>query len=124
MAFGTLATCYVPLERRRGGKHPAQRRCFKGAILGYVDGMPAYRVWDSESKTIRSVSFNFTICHEGYFLFRDKSHWPPQCLSDPSNFSPVVDGVCLRLNGKDTTYEIFQMAPGLIVDSVGPFPLW
>jgi len=26
MAFGTAATCYVPTERRQGGKEPSQRR--------------------------------------------------------------------------------------------------
>jgi transposase InsO family protein len=119
MAFGTQTTCYVPVERRKGGKHPAQRRSFKGAILGYVDGMPAYRVWDFESKTIRSVSFNFTICHEGYYPFKDPSNWPPECLADPSNFSPVIDGVLSTTEWKkygfdaEDTNEVFSAAPGL-----------
>jgi hypothetical protein len=129
MAFGTMATCYVPVERRKGGKHPAQRRSFKGAILGYVDGMPAYRVWDFESKTIRSASFNFTICHEGYYPFRDQNNWPSECLGDPSNFSPVVDGILTTTEWKkfdfdpEDTSEIFQMAPGLLVDRPGPLPI-
>ena len=94
MAFGTATTCYVPIERRRGGKEPAQRRCFRGVLLG----LPAYRVWDIEAKKIRSVSYNFTISHEGYYPFRDKNMWPPECLEDPSNFSPVVDGVLSTMN--------------------------
>jgi hypothetical protein len=28
MAFGTAVTCYVPKEKRKGGKEPAQRRSF------------------------------------------------------------------------------------------------
>ena len=36
MAFGTATTCYVPIEKRRGGKGQAQRRSFKGVLLGYV----------------------------------------------------------------------------------------
>ena len=28
MAFGTAATCYIPTERRHGGKEPGQRRSF------------------------------------------------------------------------------------------------
>ena len=80
MAFGTATTCYVPIERRRGGKEPAQRRSFRGVLLGYLENMPAYRIWDLEAKKIRSVSFNFTICHEGYYPFRDKNMWPPECF--------------------------------------------
>lgn len=60
MAFGTATTCYVPMEKRLGGKGPAQRRSFKGALLGYVENMPAYRIWDLQEKKIKSVSFNFT----------------------------------------------------------------
>jgi hypothetical protein len=41
--FGTLCTCYLPKPRREGGKAPAQRKSFKGAILGYVLNMSAYR---------------------------------------------------------------------------------
>ena len=80
MAFGTATTCYVPIERRRGGKGPAQRRSFKGALLGYVENMPAYRIWDLEGKTIRSVSFNFTICHELLSLPRQIFLAPRMCL--------------------------------------------
>ena len=72
MAFGTATTCYVPVQRRQGGKQPAQSRSFKGAILGYVENMPAYRIWNFETHEARSVSFNFTICHEGYYPFRDQ----------------------------------------------------
>ena len=100
----------------------AQRRSFRGVLLGYVDGMPAYRVWDIEAKKIRSVSYNFTISHEGYYPFRDKNMWPPECLEDPSNFSPVVDGVLSTIEwkkfafDKEETEEIFQVAPGLVMD--------
>ena len=129
MAFGTATTCYVPIERRRGGKHPAQRRSFKGVLLGYLENMPAYRIWDIEALTIRSVSYNFTICHEGYYPFRDKNDWPPECLSDPSSFSPVIDGVLSTVEWKkfnfdaEDTGEIFSMAPGLVVDRPLPPPV-
>ena len=122
MAFGTTTTCYVPEERRRGGKHPAQRRSFKGALLGYVENMPAYRIWDFESRTIRSVSYNFTICHEGYYAFKEGLPLPDECLSDPENFSPVLNGVLSTREWKKYAFdpediaEIFRVAPGLIVD--------
>jgi transposase InsO family protein len=122
MAFGTATTCYVPIERRRGGKEPAQRRSFKGALLGYVENMPAYRIWDLENKSIRSVSFNFTICHEGYYPFRDRTTWPPEWNSDPSSFSPIIDGVLSTFEWRkfdfdaEETGEIFSVAPGLVVD--------
>ena len=129
MAFGTATTCYVPLQRRQGGKEPAQRRSFKGALLGYVENMPAYRVWDLEAKTIRSVSYNFTICHEGYYPFRDKKLWPPDCLDDPYAFSPIVDGVLSTIEWKkfkfdeEETKEIFLVAPTLIMDPPVPTPI-
>ena len=88
MAFGTAATCYVPKERRQGGKEPAQRRSFKGAIVGYSD-----RVWDFQTRQVKLVSFNFTICHEGYYPFQDKKNWPSDEFSDPTCFSPVLGGV-------------------------------
>jgi transposase InsO family protein len=50
MAFGTAATCFVPKERRQGGKEPAQRRSFHGAVIGYAGNMPAYRIWDLEAQ--------------------------------------------------------------------------
>ena len=43
MAFGTTVTCYVP-------KEPAQRRSFRGVLVGYAENMPAYRIWDIEGE--------------------------------------------------------------------------
>ena len=65
MAFGTAATCYVPIEKRREGKGPAQRRSFREVVLGYMENMPAYRTCNIDTEKIVSVSFNFTISHEG-----------------------------------------------------------
>ena len=95
IAFGTAATCYIPKERRLGEKEPAQRRSFKAVILGYADEMPAYRVWDIEAQQIRAVCNNFTINHEGYYPFRDKTSWPQGFISDPENFSPTISGVLI-----------------------------
>jgi transposase InsO family protein len=69
MAFGTAVTCYVPKERRKGGKEPAQRRSFKGVLLGYAETMPAYRVWDLEAMCIKCVSYNFTDLPRGLLSF-------------------------------------------------------
>ena len=126
MAFGTATTCYVPIEKRRGGKGPAQRRSFKGVLLGYVENMPAYRIWNLEDKKIVSVSFNFTICHEGYYPFRDKADWPPECKEDPEFFSPTVDGVLSTVDFEkfkfdpEETQELFSAAPGLVLDRPPP----
>ena len=123
MAFGTAATVYMPLERRTGGKHPAQRRSFKGAILGYAENMPAYRVWDFEAQKIRSVSFNFTICHEGFYPFRDRKNWPPISIEDPECFSPVIEGVLSTSQWKKFAFdeedasEILGFSPRLVDDS-------
>jgi hypothetical protein len=96
MAFGTAATCYVPAEQRRGGKDPAQRRSFKGVILGYAETMPAYRVWDLGQRKIKQVSYNFTICHEGYYPFKEKANWPPESVHEPVYFSPRCSEVISR----------------------------
>ena len=50
-------------------------------------------------------------------------------MADPSNFSPVVDGVLSTSEWKkfnfdaEDTNEIFQVAPGLVVDRLVPSPL-
>jgi hypothetical protein len=88
MAFGTAATCYVPVERREGGKHPAHRRMFRGVIVGYSENTPAYRIWDLDAKIVKTISYNFTICHEGFYPFKDKSKWPE------GKFSPTFYPTC------------------------------
>ena len=109
MAFGTAATCYVPVDKRRGGKEPAQRRSFKGAILGYEDGMPAYRVWDLVENKIVLVSYNFAICHEGYYPFKDKKNWPKEYLDDPECFAPTLTGVVTTTDLKKYNFDEEQM---------------
>ena len=75
LAFGTAVTCYIPAERRVGGKQPGQRKAMHGVMVGYVDGMPAYRVWDLQAKYVRNVSYAFTSAHEGFYPFKDKVNW-------------------------------------------------
>jgi hypothetical protein len=93
MAFGTAATCYVPVKGRKDGKSPSQRRFFRGAIVGYAENTPAYRVWDLAAKTIRTVSYNFTITHEGFYPFKDKTNWTPDFKTLPVSFFPTEDGI-------------------------------
>ena len=76
VAFGTMCTCYLPKDRREGGKHPAQRKSFRGAVVGYVLNMSAYKVWDLENRTRREVPFSFTFIHEGFYPFRNKKNCP------------------------------------------------
>ena len=126
MAFGTAATCYVPKEKRKGGKEPAQRRFFHGVILGYAEIMPAYRVWDLEARCIKLVSYNFTICHEGYYPFRDRTNWPPDSVNDPPSFSPLFGGVLTmpqwKLFGFDEEEqeEVLERSPDLLVTRPDP----
>jgi len=91
MAFGTAATCYIPSQNREGGKSPGQRRFFRGAIVGYEENMPAYRVWDFSSKCVRCVSFNFTVAHEGFYGFKDKTIWAGPDEKLPELFYPTGD---------------------------------
>ena len=102
MAFGTAATCYIPVKQRRGGKEPAQRRCFKGAIVGYAENMPAYRVWDLEGRDIKNVSFNFTICHEGFYPFRINRNGPRNFMRRPKIFHLWWTECYLWGNGKNS----------------------
>ena len=126
MAFGTAATCYIPKDLRKGGKEPAQRRSFHGVILGYAENMPAYRVWDLEAQKIKSVSYNFTITHEGYYPFRDKTTWPPDFSDDPENFSPTMSGVLTISEWKKFDFdpadaeEVLEKTPDLLVSRPDP----
>ena len=72
--------------------------------------------WDLEAQCIKSVSYNFTICHEGYYPFRDKSLWPPEFLGDPENFSPSISGV-LTITQFDVeeSEEILSQTPDLLI---------
>ena len=126
MAFGTAVTCYVPKEKRKGGKEPAQRRSFRGVLMGYAENMPAYRVWDIEGRKLTQVSYNFTICHEGYYPFRDKKNWTSEMLTDPTNFSPVIDGVLTTYEWKKFNFdeedagEVLGLHPTIVVDQLEP----
>jgi len=91
--FGTACTCYVPKSRREGGKAPGQKKSFKGAVLGYVLDMNAYKVWDMEKKKKRDVSFAFTFIHEGFFPFHNKKEWPPECVDYPIKFFPSREAI-------------------------------
>ena len=70
VAFGTKCTCYVPVARREGGKQPNQRKAFDGMVIGYVRDMPAYKIYDFESRKKREVSFTMTFIHEGYYPYK------------------------------------------------------
>src|SRR5690606_35216956 len=71
VAFGTQCTCFISSERREERKGPCQKKAFTGVIVGYAEGMQAYRVWDLEKKKTKEVSFYFCIISEGYFPFKD-----------------------------------------------------
>ena len=96
--------------------------------MGYENGSPAYRIWDLEARKIRIIFYNFVICHEGYYPFREKVNWHPNCFDDPSTFSPIVDGVLATREWKkfnfdaDDANEIFRMAPGLVGGPRGGSP--
>ena len=76
VAFGTQVTCFIPPENRAGRKTPGQAKSFDGIVLGYVDDMYGYRVWDISERKTREVSFFHSVVHEGFFPFLDKKKWP------------------------------------------------
>ena len=61
VAFGTQATCFIPPARREGKKTPGQKKSFDGVVVGFVNDMRAYKIWDLEKRKIREVSFNFEV---------------------------------------------------------------
>ena len=69
VAFGTQCTCYIPMQRREGGKQPGQQKAYRGMIIGYMRDMPAYKVYDFETRKKRESSVIMTFIHEGYFPY-------------------------------------------------------
>jgi transposase InsO family protein len=116
MAFGTAATCYIPVQARPDGKTPSQRRYFRGAIVGYEENTPAYRVWDFQTQMIRVVSYNFTIAHEGYYPFKDKSWLGKSSL--PDLFYPTFEA--LQDNTQWDAFEFDEEDAKLATDQVSP----
>ena len=39
-------------------------------------------------RTVRPTECGFTIAHEGFYPFKEKTNWPPECADDPAYFSP------------------------------------
>ena len=91
VAFGTQCTCYIPPPRRSGKKQPGQVKSMEGVILGYVDDMNAYKVWDLKEKKVREVSFYFTVVSEGFFPFKNKKNWPEEEEKEPTSFFPTFE---------------------------------
>jgi hypothetical protein len=109
--FGTLCTCYVPESRREGGKAPSQKKSFKGAILGYVLDMNAYRVWDLEKRKKRDISFSFAFIHEGFFPFQNKVDWPPETEGEPIRFFPSREAILDAKEWETFDFDVRKKRP-------------
>ncbi len=99
-----MCTCYLPESRREGGKEPGQRKSFRGAVVGYVLDMSAYKVWDIETRARREVPFAFTFIHEGFYPFKNKNDWPhdEEALL-PVKFYPSRESILDAKNGRVLT---------------------
>ena len=106
VAFGTQCTCYIPPPRRSGKKQPGQVKSMEGVILGYVDDMNAYKVWDLKEKKVREVSFYFTVVSEGFFPFKNKKNWPEEEEKEPTSFFPTFETF---LRGEE--WKLFRFSP-------------
>ena len=60
-----------------------------GAILGIEDNMPAYRVIELESRTMRSIPFAQIVSHEGHYPFRNYELWNSEEKELPTSFIPT-----------------------------------
>ena len=88
VAFGTQATCFIPPARREGKKTPGQKKSFDGVVVGFVNDMRAYKIWDLEKRKIREVSFNFAVISEGAFPSETKRIGPQATENYLFVFSP------------------------------------
>ena len=67
------------------------------------------------------MSYNFTICHEGYHPFKDKLNWPENFSDDQENFSPAIGGVITRYQLRKFEFtledasELGVSAPDLVI---------
>lgn len=92
VAFGTMCVCYEAEPQREGGKAPGQKRSFRGAVVGYVLNMSAYKVLDLEKRKIREISFSFTFVQEGFFPFLSKGACGEEDLR-PVRFFPTREAL-------------------------------
>jgi hypothetical protein len=95
VAFGTQVTCLIPPERREGRKTPGQKRSFDGVVLGYVENMQAYIVWDIKERKKREISFFHSVIHEGFYPFRNKKLWNEEEKSLPLSFTPRLEDIII-----------------------------
>ena len=93
VAFGTQVTCYIPPDKRSGHKTPGQDKAYDGVILGYVDNMQAYLVWDLRKRKKREVSFFHSVVHEGFYPFKDKKIWTSEEKGLPAVFTPRLEDI-------------------------------
>ena len=90
VAFGTQVTCCKPKETRDDQKGPGQAKVFDGILLGYVQDMRAYRVWDIKKKKVKEISYNFTVVSEGFYPFRNQVFRGIRDL-EPATFFPTKE---------------------------------
>ena len=69
VAFGTQANCFIPPDSRTGNKTPGQVKSFEGIIIGYVEGMGAYKVFDILKKQNQKFLFILQLLQKDLFRF-------------------------------------------------------
>lgn len=74
-AFGTKCYYLLTLQKKGGLKMALHEKGRLGIILGIEGNMPAYRVMDAETRTVRRIPFAQAVSHEGHYPLSDRSTW-------------------------------------------------
>ena len=91
MRFGTKVTVFKPKETRKGHKTPGQQKAYDAVMIGYIQGMRGYRVFDLEERKPKEASFNFCSFEEGRYPYKEKHFEEEEDCEQPVDFYPTFD---------------------------------
>ena len=72
--FGCLAYMYLPKQRRTGA-YGNRLKATRGVFVGYCSNMRGYRIYDPRRRQVFDVPFQYAVCNETIFPYRDRSNW-------------------------------------------------
>ena len=85
-AFGTKCYYLLTLQKKGGLKMALHEKGRLGIILGIEGNMPAYRVMDAETRTVRRIPFAQAVSHEGHYPLSDRSTWTAEEHELPESY--------------------------------------
>jgi len=103
-AFGTKCFFLLTVEKKGGKKEAVGPKAKLGAIVGIVENMAAYRVYDFDP---RGKMLKIPFAHP----FKDYSRWTQEEKDLPDSFIPSFEARC-----NPTEWEKFKFSPGDLAD--------